>query len=142
MNRTGLQALTDIYQLLMDSALSEEVSGKVYYAETRPRDSKAEDIIVGYLAGVPADLQTLVVNVNIFVPDIDPWQNGVLTPDVARLAEIEAVAAEWVNSLTVQTTGGKYNVSLYDNIHSGEANEIGQHYVNIQLRLRYWSNYE
>ena len=82
------------------------------------------------------------MNINIFVVDIDPWQNGVLTPDVARLKEIEEAAAEWSNSLTVATTDGNYNVSLYDNIHSGEAAGIGQHYVNIQLRLRYWSNYE
>lgn len=142
MNRTGLQVLGDVYQWLKDSTLANMVSGKVYYAETRPRDSKAEDIVIGYLAGVPADLQQIVVNINIFVPDVDPWQNGVLTPDVARLVEIEEAAAEWSNSLTVATTDGKYNVSLYDNIHSGEATGIGQHYVNIQLRLRYWSNFE
>ena len=142
MNRTGTQALADVYQYIKGSALAELVSGGVYYAGTRPRDSKLEDIVVGYLAGVPADLQQLIVNINIFVADIDPWQNGVLTPDVARLKEIEEAAAEWSNSLTVATTDGNYNVSLYDNIHSGEAAGIGQHYVNIQLRLRYWSNYE
>ena len=142
MNKTGTQVLTDVYSWLRGSALAELVSGGVYYAETRPRDSKLEDIVVGYLAGVPADLQTIVVNINIFVPDIDPWQNGVLTPDVARLKEIEEAAAEWSDSLTVHTTDGDYQVSLYDNIHSGEAAAIGQHYVNVQLRLRYWSNYE
>lgn len=142
MNRTGTQALADVYQYIKGSALADLVSGGVYYAGTRPRDSKLEDIVVGYLAGVPADLQQLIVNINIFVADIDPWQNGVLTPDVARLKEIEEAAAEWSNSLTVATTDGNYNVSLYDNIHSGEAAGIGQHYVNIQLRLRYWSNYE
>lgn len=142
MNRTGLQVLQDMYQYVKGSALANMVSGDVYYAETRPRDSKDEDIVIGYLAGVPADLQQIVVNINIFVPDIDPWQNGVLTPNVSRLAEIEEAAAEWSNSLGVDTTDGKYNVSLYDNIHSGEAMGIEQHYVNIQLRLRYWSNYE
>ena len=142
MNRTGYQVLEDMYQLLKGSALAEMVSGGVYYAETRPRDSKKEDIVVGYLAGVPADLQQIVVNINIFVPDLDPWRNGVFTPDIARLSAIETAAAVWVQSLGVDTTDGKYNVSLYDNIHSGEAAGIGQHYVNIQLRLRYWSNYE
>jgi len=142
MNRTGTQALADVYQYIKGSALADMVSGGVYYSETRPRDSRAEDIVIGYLAGVPADLQQIVVNINIFVPDIDPWQNGVLTPDVARLKEIEEAAAEWSHSLSVAATDGKYQVSLYDNIHSGEAAGIGQHYVNIQLRLRYWSNYE
>lgn len=142
MNRTGYQVLTDVYQLLKGSALAEMVSGGVYYAETRPRDSKDEDIVVGYLAGVPADLQQIVVNINIFVPDIDPWSNGVLTPDIARLSAIEQAAAQWEESLTVAATGGKYQVSLYDNIHTGEAMVIGQHYVNVQLRLRHWSNYE
>lgn len=142
MNRTGTQALADVYQYIKGSALAEMVSGGVYYAETRPRDSKKEDIVIGYLAGVPADLQQIVVNINIFVPDIDPFNNGVLTPDIARLAAVEQAAAEWANSLTVAATDGKYQVSLYNNIHSGEAAGIGQHYVNIQLRLRHWSNYE
>ena len=142
MNRTGTQALADVYQYIKGSALAEMVSGGAYYAGTRPRDSKLEDIVVGYLAGVPADLQQIVVNINIFVPDIDPWQNGVLTPDIARLAAVEQAAAEWAESLTVAATDGNYQVSLYDNIHSGEAMGIGQHYVNVQLRLRYWSNYE
>jgi hypothetical protein len=142
MNRTGTQVLADVYQYIKGSTLAEMVSGGVYYAETRPRDSKAEDIVIGYLAGVPADLQQIVVNINIFVPDIDPWQNGVLAPDIARIATIETAAAEWSHSLTVGTTDGKYQVSLYDNIHSGEATGIGQHYVNVQLRFRYWSNYE
>lgn len=142
MNRTGTQVLADMYQYINGSALAEMVSGGVYYAGTRPRDSKLEDIVVGYLAGVPADLQQLIVNINIFVADIDPWQDGVLTPNVARLKELEEAAAEWSHSLGVDTTDGKYQVSLYDNIHSGEAMGIGQHYVNVQLRLRYWSNYE
>jgi len=142
MNKTGTQVLTDVYGWLRGSALADMVSGGVYYAETRPRDSKLEDIVVGYLAGVPADLQQIVVNINIFVPDIDPWDNGVFTPDIARIAAVETAAAEWANSLTVGTTDGKYQVSLYDNIHSGEAAGIGQHYINIQLRLRHWSNYE
>jgi hypothetical protein len=142
MNRTGTQALADVYQYIKGSALAEMVSGGVYYAGTRPRDSKLEDIVVGYLAGVPADLQQIVVNINIFVPDIDPWQNGVLTPNIGRLKEIEDEAALWVLSLDVASTSGQYQVSLYDNIHSGEATGIGQHYVNVQLRLRYWSNYE
>lgn len=134
--------MEDVYQWLRGSTLAEMVSGEVYYAGTRPRDSKAEDIVVGYLAGVPADLQQIVVNINIFVPDVDPWQNGVLTPNIARLSAVETAAAEWVNSLTVATTDGQYQVALYDNIHHGEATGIGQHYVNVQLRLRYWSNYE
>jgi len=142
MNKTGYQVTGDVYQFIKDSALAELVNGDVYHAGTRPRDSNKEDIVIGFLAGYPADLQELVVNVNVFVPDVDPWNNGVLTPDVGRLTAIETAAATWVESLTVGTTDGKYQVSLYDNIHSGEAAGIGQHYVNIQLRLRYWSNYE
>jgi hypothetical protein len=142
MNKTGYQVAGDVYQFVRGSALANAVNGGVYHAGTRPRDSHKEDIVIGFVAGAPADLQELVVNVNVFVPDVDPWNNGVLTPNVARLTELEGIAAEWAESLTVATTEGNYQVSLYDNIHSGEATGIGQHYVNIQLRLRYWSNYE
>lgn len=139
-NRTAYQAQADLFQLVKGSALAAFVSGAVYHAGTRPRDSKAEDIVIGYLAGTPAEIQTLVFNVNIFVPDLDPWTNGVLTPDVARLTAIEEQAAAWVKTLTCDRTD--YKISLYDNIHTSEAREIGQHFVNIALRLEYWSNYE
>jgi hypothetical protein len=142
MNKTGYQVAGDVYQFVRGSALAEAVNGGVYHAGTRPRDSRKEDIVIGFVAGAPADLQELVVNVNVFVPDVDPWNNGVLTPNVARLTELEGIAAEWANSLTVATTGGNYKVSLYDNIHTSEAREMHEHFVNVPLRLEYWSNYE
>ena len=101
MNKTGYQVAGDVYQFVRGSALANAVNGGVYHAGTRPRDSRKEDIVIGFVAGAPADLQELVVNVNVFVPDVDPWNNGVLTPDVARLTELEGIAAEWAQSLTV-----------------------------------------
>ncbi len=141
-NRTAYQAQQDLYQLVKGSDLASFVNGQVYHAGSRPRDSKAEDIVIGYVAGMPGEIQTLVFNVNVFVPDLDPWPNGVLTPDVARLTAIEEQAAAWVKTLNVATTDGKYKVSQYDNIHSSEAREIGQHFVNIALRLEHWANYD
>jgi hypothetical protein len=118
------------------------VSGNVYHAGLRPRDSKDEDIIVAYISATPAhnplsyvnDQQNAVLAVNIFVPDIDPWQDGVLVEDKARCAVLEQAAAEWVESLAGRT---EYRIRLYDTIHTTEVTGTGQHCVVVSLRVDY-----
>ena len=142
MNRTESQLTGAIYGLLKDSPLASMVSGEVYHAGMRPRDRKAEDIIVAYISATPAhnpisyinDQQNAVITVNIYVPDIDPWENGVLVEDKARCAVLEQAAAEWVESLEGLT---EYRIRLYDTIHTTEVTGTEQHSVVVSLRVDY-----
>ena len=71
MAKTGKQIQGDIRKLLMDSTLYTKISGEVYRNGYRPRDSRREDAVVIFTAGMPEQIQTGVVTINIFVPDID-----------------------------------------------------------------------
>ena len=100
MAKTSKQIQGDVYRLLKDSVLSGMISGKVYRSGYRPRDSNREDAVVIFTTGLPDEIQTGVVTVNIYVPDTDLYGNGVLVEDGQRTEEIERLANDWVNSLT------------------------------------------
>ena len=84
MAKTGKQIQSDVLALLKSSTLPSIISGKVYRKGCRPRDSKAEDAIVIFTTGLPGQIRTGVVTINIYCPDIDPYENGVLVEDSQR----------------------------------------------------------
>lgn len=130
--KTGHQIQGDVMDLLRGSGLAAMVSGAVYRNGCRPRDSKLEDIIVTFTAGFSDQIQTGVVTINIYVPDIAPWNNGVLVEDGARCAEIERAAAEWAESLSADKSD--YRFSLNQTIATYESMEVNQHFVCVKLK--------
>lgn len=138
MAKTGKQIQGDVYQLLRDSTLYSMISGEVYRNGMRPRDSRAEDAVVTFTAGFPTEIQEGVVTVNIFVPDIDPYENGVLVEDGQRTEELERLAQEWVDSLTAEVSC--YKFELQQTIYTEEESEIGQHFIVVKLQYRYYGD--
>jgi len=138
MSKTGKQIQGDVYSLLKASALSSMISGEVYRKGMRPRDSKLEDAVVIFTGGFAGEIQTGVVTVNIFVPDIDPRQDGVLTEDGGRTEELERAADEWVKTLTASR--GCYRFRLAQTITTEEEPEINQHFVVVKLRYRFYGS--
>ena len=132
MRKTPKQVQSDVMGLLEGSRLVSMVSGKVYRNGYRPRDSKLEDIIVTFTAGIPDQIQTGVVTVNIYVPDIDPYGNGVLVEDGQRCADIEIAAQEWVESLTAARSN--YRFFLNQTVATYESMELDQHFVCVKLK--------
>ena len=132
MTKTAKQVQTDIIDLLRNSELAAEVSGGIYRKGYRPRDSRKEDIIVIFTAGIPDEIQTGVVTVNIFIPDIDPYGNGVQVEDGERSEELETLAQRWVESLS----GNNYLFELQQTIYTEAEPEINQHFVVVKLRYR------
>jgi hypothetical protein len=136
MAKTGKQVQGDIYGLLKGSTLYSMISGDVYRGGYRPRDSRLEDAVVIFTAGLPDQIQTGVVTVNIFVPDIDPYDNGVFVEDGRRTEEMELLAAEWVKSLSAEVSCYKFR--LMQTIHTEEEAEINQHFVVVKLGYNYF----
>jgi hypothetical protein len=132
MVKTGKQVQSDVISLLKGSALASLINGQIYRNGMRPRDSQSEDAIVTFTAGLSDQIQTGVVTINIFVPDIDPYSNGVRVEDGQRLEEIEIAAAEWVSSLT--TAASDYKFSLQSAIQTQEEPDLNQHFVVIRLK--------
>lgn len=136
MAKTGKQVQGDVRELLIGSALYSMVSGEVYRDGMRPRDSRKEDIVVVFTSGNTAQVQSGVVTVKIYVPDVDPYQNGVLTEDGARLEEIEVAAQAFVEQMNIPN----YLFRLAQTIHTSYDEEVNQHFVVVRLRFRYGEN--
>ena len=136
MAKTGKQVQSDVLALLKSSALPSMISGKVYRKGYRPRDSKLEDAIVIFTTGLPGQIETGVVTVNIYIPDVDPCANGVLVEDGQRCEELEQAAAVWVDSLTCAVS--KYKFKLQQTIYTEEEPDIKQHLIVVKLRYEYF----
>lgn len=123
------------FSLVKGSPLASAVSGNVYRASAdssyRPRDSRLEDIEV-IVTSSSAELQEGVVTVLVYVPDTDPYDNGVKVKDGARTAQLERIAQDWFD--TCPESGSEYSLSLTDTIGSIAIPEIGQHAVSVQIR--------
>lgn len=136
MSLTASQVQGDIYNFLRESDLAKGLSGSVYRRGYRPRDSKLEDAEVIFTTGMPGEIETGVVTVNIYCSDIDPYNNGVLTENGQRISEIEKAADLWVKTLVAGRSN--YLFSLKEAIHSTADAEIHQHFVVIKLNYRYY----
>lgn len=136
MAKTSKQIQGDVYRLLRNSTLFSMISGEVYRSGQRPRDSKMEDAVVIFTAGLPTQIQTGVVTVHIYCPDIDPYDNGVLVEDSQRTEELEIIAQGWVDSLTAK--GSFYRFRLQRTIETDADEEIHQHFVVVKLEYEYF----
>jgi hypothetical protein len=134
MIKTGKQIQGDIISLLCDSDLAKTVNGKIYRFGYRPHDSKAEDIIVVFTTGIPDQIQTGIVTLNIYVPDIEDedTDSGVMREDDRRCEALEIAACEWAESLTAGRSD--YRFTLQQTIYTEEEPEISQHFVVIKLK--------
>lgn len=138
MAKTSKQIQGDIYNLLKGSALCSMISGDVYRSGYRPRDSRLEDAVVIFTTGLPDQIQTGVVTVNIYVPDIDPYQNGVLVEDGERTETIERLAQKWVDGLTTERSCYKFR--LQQTIYTEEEPDIHQHFIVVKLKYEYFDD--
>lgn len=140
--KTSKQVEGYVYALLQSSDLAAALSGGVYRQGLRPRDSKAEDAVVIFTSGSAGEqIQTGVVTLNIYVPDIDPYANGVLVEDGARVEELQSLAQSFVDSLTCGKTDG-YRFRLAQTITSEEETDLGQHFVVVALEYEYYDGEE
>ncbi|MCQ2058672.1 MAG: hypothetical protein MJY71_02445 [Bacteroidaceae bacterium] len=132
MKHTAHEVQGDVIQMLQGSSLAQMLTGKVYRNGYRPRDSRKEDAVVIFTAGLSEQVQTGVVTIHIYVPDIE--LNGVWVENGARTAEIERAAQEWTERLTA--TRSNYLFTVQSTISTDEERDTQQHYVVIMLRYR------
>lgn len=131
MAKTAKQVQTDIIELIRNSELAADISGEVYRNGYRHRDSRLEDIVVTFTTGLPDEIQTGVVTINVYVPDIDPYGNGVLVEDGERTEALEILSQKWVDSL--MGSGTNYVFKLRQTIYTEAEQDINQHFVVIKL---------
>lgn len=134
MTKTGQQIEDDIYELVNESSLPSLISGTVYKFGMRPKDSQTEDAIVKFVTGLDGQIQEGVVVVNIYVPDFDVYEDGIMRKDIIRCTEIEVIAGEWVKTLTAGVSNYKFKLS--QTIYTEEEPELKQHFVSVRLKFR------
>lgn len=127
--------MTDVIGLLRGTTLPTLVNGGIYRSGTRPRDSRAEDIVVIFTAADAEQFQSGVVTINIYVPDIGSSENGVSLVDSGRCEEIEEAAQSAVKGLTADKSN--YIFKLQNAIHTQRDEEINQSFVVIRLGFKY-----
>lgn len=138
MTKTAKEIQGDIIALLRDSTLAKSCSGKIYRRGYRPLNSQAEDIIVGFVTGMPGEIDEGVIVVNVYVADIDAVGNGTLVENGSRTAELEKLAAEWVEDLKANRSN--YLFSLSQSIYTESEQEVPQHFVSVRLSYRLFNN--
>jgi hypothetical protein len=133
--KTAKEIQGDIIALLQGSALSSMISGGIYRAGLRPQESRAEDIVVAFISGVPDQIQRGEIHLKIYVPDIDPYANEVLFEDWQRCEALELAAEQWVESLA--TAASNYRIRLLQTICTEREEAVNQHFVAVKLQYEY-----
>ena len=134
---TAHKVQDDIMALLRESELVDYVTGEVYREGYRPRDSRKEDIVVIFVTGTPEQVERGAVTLNIYVPDITPFNNGVYVEDGLRVSQIEHLADLWVRSLKARRTNYLFN--LLRTISTMREEATHEHFVVVQLEYTYKS---
>ncbi len=127
----------DFRDRILASPLAKEIAGEVYYRGTAPRDFRLEHATVAFTAGHPGQIESGTVTVNIYVPDIDPYDNGVYMENMARTEILEELASEWAAAL--EEDDPDYLVSLADSVHTTAEPETDRHFIVVRLNYRHFN---
>lgn len=136
MAKTSRQIQSDVYQLLASSPIASAITGKVYRDGFRPEDSRLEDVVVIFTSGLPSEIQTGVVTINVYVPDIDPSGIGKMIENSRRTEELEGICADWVSSLG----SANYLFSLQNTIYTEADRDSAQHFIVIKLTYKFYGD--
>lgn len=130
MRKTGSQIEGDIYTLINNSAVKNAIEGSLYREGMRPINAETEDAVVSFLTGLDGEIQTGILNLNIYVSDID--SNTHKVKDITRCTELESIANEFIQSLSIT---GDYKLELDNMIQTFKAEGIEQHFINCRIKF-------
>ena len=97
MVKTEQQIERDFYFFIKDSPLGKAVKGGVYRSDMRPDNAHTEDLVVKFLAGLDEQVQSGVVIVNVYVPDVPYQKTARKVSDKSRIGELQALIQSFVN---------------------------------------------
>jgi hypothetical protein len=94
--KTDVEIRQDVFAVVKESAIALNIKGEVRYIP-RKGGSASEDCIISVLDGYNGQIQKCIVNVNVYVPNID--SDGESVEDITRtklLAKVCETALECV----------------------------------------------
>lgn len=133
MKLTAGQIESKVYDLLSDSLLKTIIGGKIYKEDTRPSDSKNEDIVISFLDGRDDQIQSGIVVVNAYVPDIDNGDRGIKVKNIERCIELEHALNLFSESISIHED---FMFKTDKTIKTFKEDDIQQHFVNLRLKYK------
>lgn len=118
---------TDVYRYINESGFMNNVNGKLSKTK-RPYNSRKEDVVISILANEGTQLQTAIINVNIYIQDQDV--DGQFEEDTIRLEEICKMA--W-NLLKTFRTSEYAAHAIKQRVY---ATSTGEHVINNQVEYK------
>lgn len=118
---------TDVYRYINESGFMNNVNGKLSKTK-RPHNSRKEDVVISILANEGTQLQTAIINVNIYIQDQDV--DGQFEEDTIRLEEICKTA--W-NLLETFRTSEYAAHAIEQRVY---ATSTGEHVINNQVEYK------
>lgn len=134
--KTAINVLLDLKALLEGSLFAKSLNGDIYFEETRPKNSKKEDLVLVFTQGFSHQVERGTVTILAYVADI-PTDGGNTIPHFKRIKEVEEQAVIWVNGLRGGKSGS-YLFQLAQTISHYPQPEIKQHFVSIKLDYKYF----
>lgn len=119
--------------LAKDKRLTEVISGDLYPEDCRPLDSDKEDAVIAVGEGIPDQIQSGRVRINIYVPDID-CGFGRKVKDKERLTALSQLDTAILDSLN--NADNQYLWRLFRTTATIADPDISQHFVNVNLAFK------
>ena len=131
MIKTEQQIERDFYSFIKNSNLGKSIKGGVYRDMMRPANSMSEDLVIKFLSGLDEQVQTGIVVINLYVPDVTYSASGQKVKDIARIAELEEIILSFVTDnadteYLMQTDGTPISMLNED---------IDQHFIYVRIKF-------
>ena len=130
LKKGGTQIQSDMYALLRDSYLADEINGVVYHYGMRPRDSQLEDADIQFVTGIAPQMQSGLIKVNVYVPDIEV--NGVMCENYSRCNAIEIAINKTIEE-QLTTAKSEYRFLLDNTIQTFAGEDDDFHFVHARI---------
>jgi hypothetical protein len=131
MIKTEQQVERDFYTLVKDGVLGKAIKGGIYRADMRPDNAHTEDLVVKFLAGLDEQVQTGVVLVNIYVPDVPYLNTGRKVANLVRIGELQALIQELIRD----NSNTEYRILADTSPSTMAVEEIEQHVITARLKF-------
>lgn len=118
---------TDVYRYINESGFMNNVNGKLSKTK-RPHNSHKEDVVISILANEGTQLQTAIINVNIYIQDQDV--DGQFEENTIRVDEICKLA--W-NLLKTFRTSEYAAHAIEQRVYAAST---GEHVINNQVEYK------
>ena len=133
--KTATQIEKDFYLLVKNSPIATAIGGQVYRDGTRPRNSKAEDAVVAFVAGLDGQIQDGVVVVNVFVPKKPFGKDTEPVKDIARIDALSQIIRDWLDT---RPGSPEYLLPKKDRptIKDYEDPQTGESYIHTRITFK------